>query len=60
MIFLGRVDVPFSVENISAGSLGYVDVSGECKNITLHAIDALFVIGFFSGVWLYVKLEGQQ
>jgi hypothetical protein len=37
---LGRVDVPFSVQNISAGSLGYVDVSGECKNITLHAIDA--------------------
>ena len=50
MIFLSRVEVPFSVENISAGSLGYVDVSGECKNITLHAID----FGMLSLVDTYV------
>ena len=54
--------------NRSLGSRGYVEVSGECKKITLHAIDAriinsslgltvlVFVIGFFSGVWPYVKL----
>lgn len=38
---LRKVDVPFSLQNVSIAAIGAtLDLGGRCKNITLNAIDA--------------------